>query len=238
MLLVAIVVQAKDASDGLVFTTEESPPFNMMVDGKIMGIAVEKMAEIMNRAKMPYTLDILPWARAYQMALEKPNVCVFSTSRNAEREPKFKWVGPLALNSWMFYALRDANIVMSSLEDARKYKIGTYNGDGRDTFLRNKGVSVDTAVSDDVNPRKLLAKRIDLWATSPDKASVVLKVNGWSNQIVPVYTFNRVELYLACNLTVRDEVIDKLNVILSGMNNDGSTDKIDQRYEHWPKLRD
>ncbi|MGQ5522790.1 substrate-binding periplasmic protein [Chitinimonas sp. PSY-7] len=234
MLCVAVVVQAKENADDLVFTTEESPPFNMMVNGKIAGIAVEKVTEIMNRAKLPYTLDILPWARAYQMALEKSNVCVFSTTRTQEREAKFKWVGPLALNTWTLYGLVDGNIRLSSLEDARPFRIGTYNADARDTFLRAKGFNVDPATSDAVNPRKLLARRIDLWATGPYEANAQIIANGWSSQIVPILTFSRVELYLACNLAVRNEVVDKLNVILNVMNNDGSAAAIDRRYERWP----
>ncbi|PHV10740.1 hypothetical protein CSQ89_14640 [Chitinimonas sp. BJB300] len=234
MLSAAVAVQAKETVDELLLTTEESPPFNMMVNGKIVGIAVDKMVEVMSRAKLPYTLEMLPWARAYQMALDKPNVCVFSTTRTAEREPKFKWVGPLALNTWMLYRLVDGNIQLNTLEDARSLRIGTYNADARDVFLRAKGFNVDTAVNDAVNPRKLLARRIDLWATSPFEANSQISANGWSGQIVPALTFNRVELYLACNLGVRNEVVDKLNVILNGMSNDGAAVAIDRRYERWP----
>lgn len=52
---------------------------------------------------------------------------------------------------------------------------------------------------------------------------------------MPVLTFNRVDLYLACNLATTDEVVDHLNVIFNSMANDGTSTKIDRRYEHWPQ---
>jgi polar amino acid transport system substrate-binding protein len=220
------------AADGsLQLVTEESPPFNMTVDGKLVGIAVDKVVELMARAKQPYSLTMLPWARAYQMAENDANTCVFSTTRTPEREPKFQWVGPLAANSWTFYAAAARNLRLNGLEDARPYKIGTYNADVRDSYLRNKGFDVDTASSDMVNPRKLAAGRIDLWATGPVAARAILAEQGLADKIVPVLTFNRVALYLACNLGMSRSVVDKLNATLQGMDADGAAAKIDARYD-------
>lgn len=234
--LLMLAPWAADVSAGdLVITTEESPPYNMLVHGKIAGIATDKVVEMMRRADMPYKMDIFPWARAYQMALGTPQTCVFSTTRTAEREAKFKWVGPLAFNSWVLYGLADRDIHLTTLEDARPYRIGTYNADVRDTYLRGKGFHVDTVDSDALNPPKLLRNRIDLWASGPYEAAAQIIANGWSTQIVPVLTFNRVDLYLACNLATPDELVDRLNVILNSMANDGTSSWIDRRYEHWPQ---
>ena len=59
----------------------------------------------MKRSGTPYHLHFLPWARAYTYGLEKPQHCVFSTSRTAEREALFKWVGPVSQIDWVLYAL-------------------------------------------------------------------------------------------------------------------------------------
>lgn len=233
--LLAISRLCAGATNELTFTTEESPPYNMLVDGKVVGIATEKVIELMSRAKQPYKIEMLPWARAYLLAMNTPQTCVFSTTRTPEREGKFKWVGPLAYNSWVLYGLADRNIHLSSLEDARSLRIGTYNSDVRDTYLRSKGFKVDTAVSDTLNPRKLLLRRIDLWATGPFEARAQLVANGWTDQIVPVLTFNRVELYLACNPGISTDVIDRLNAILHAMDNDGSSSAIERKYENWPR---
>ncbi|PHV11933.1 substrate-binding periplasmic protein [Chitinimonas sp. BJB300] len=220
MLFAAVAVQAKETVDELLLAAEEAPPYSMMVNGKIVGIRVDKINKLMSLAKLPYTMEIMPWARAYKMALEKSNVCVFSTLRTAEREPKFKWVGPLAIFTSVLYGLADANIHLNTLEDARPFRIGTHNADARDTSLRAKGFIVDTAMTDEVNPRKLLAKRIDLWVSSQLEAEAQINANGWTGQIVPLLTYDPIETYLACNPGVSDEVVNKLNVILKGMSKD------------------
>jgi polar amino acid transport system substrate-binding protein len=84
-----------------------------------------------------------------------------------------------------------------------------------------------------INPPKLMMKRIDLWAAGLRRGSAVLEQNGWSGKIVPVLTFNRVKLYLACNLAVPDATIDKLNGALEAMGRDGSARRLEHKYDTW-----
>ncbi|MBC9045182.1 ABC transporter substrate-binding protein, partial [Pseudomonas aeruginosa] len=70
-----------------------------------------------------------PWDRVYQQALSEPGYGVFSTARTPEREDKFKWVGPLAVNDWVLMARGDSSIHLNSLEDAARYRIGGYKND-------------------------------------------------------------------------------------------------------------
>jgi ABC-type amino acid transport substrate-binding protein len=122
----------------------------------------------------PYTIDLLPWKRAYTAALERPDACVFSTTRTPEREASFKWVGPIGEADWVLMARADRAFSLRSLDDARGYRIGTYNGDARDDYLRTRGFDVDPAQNDLINPRKLMMNRIDLWAASMQRGSLAL----------------------------------------------------------------
>ena len=228
--LCATVSQAGE----LTLVTEESPPNNMLVDGKIVGISTDKIAEIMKRANIAYHIEILPWARAYQTALTSTHACVFSTTRTPEREDKFKWVGPLGFSSWVLYALPERKFKFKTLEDARPYTIGTYNSDVIDTYLRERHFKVDAVDADSVNPRKLLLGRIDLWGGGYYTAHGYLVVNGLTDKIVPVFTIKKTELYLACNPGIATDDIDRMNIVLQSMANDGSAGAIDKRYDSWP----
>jgi polar amino acid transport system substrate-binding protein len=75
-----------------------------------------------------YEIRLMPWARAYKQIINKPNKILFSMTRTPQREYLFKWVGPIANNSFVFYARSDSKITINSLEDAKdeKYKVGTY----------------------------------------------------------------------------------------------------------------
>jgi polar amino acid transport system substrate-binding protein len=224
-------VQGQPAS--LHLMTEPSPPYSMH-DGKhVIGIATDTVRAVMDRAGIAYSLDLLPWRRAYSTALERADTCVYSTTRIPEREADFKWVGPIAEADWVLMARADRAISLRSLDDAHSYRIGTYNGDARDQYLRARGFDVDPAPDDLTNPRKLMAGRIDLWAASTQRGSATLDRLGYSGKIVPVLAFNHIRLYLACNRSMPDALVARLNDALASLERDGSRKAIRQRYDNW-----
>lgn len=220
-------------SAALYITTEYSPPSSMHDGDKVIGSATDKLREAMARSAIAYTIDMQPWKRAYTSALARPDGCVYSTTRTPERERLFKWVGPTDEGEWVLLGRAGRQYNLQTLDDARKLRIGTYHGDARDEYLRARGYLVDPAPNDMINPAKLMMNRIDLWAAGLRRGSAVLELNGWSEKIVPVLTFNRVKLYLACNPAVPDAVIDKLNAALEAMGRDGSARSIERKYDTW-----
>ncbi len=86
----------------LTVITENSPPLNYKKNGKVTGVATELVQEIMRRTGKVYSIEIMPWARGYRLALKKPNIVLYSTVRTKSREKLFKWVGPIATLKWVF----------------------------------------------------------------------------------------------------------------------------------------
>jgi polar amino acid transport system substrate-binding protein len=225
------------AAPRLYITTETSPPASMSDRGRVIGTGTDKVREIMSRSGIDYSIELLPWKRAYTAALTRPDACVFSTTRTSERENLFKWVGPTDEAEWVLLGRADRALQINSLEDARTLRIGTYNGDARDEYLRTRGFQVDPAPNDMINPRKLLMNRIDLWAASLRRGSAVLEQNGWADRIVPVFTFAKVRVYLACNPAIPDELIARMNDALEAMSRDGTLRRIERKYENWIELK-
>lgn len=217
----------------LTLTTESYPPNQMMVNGQLTGLVTDKVREMMARARIDYRILILPWLRAYSMAQTQANHCVFNTAHTPDRDKLFKWVEPVTYADWTLFGLAGRQFTINTLEDARRYVIGTYNGDVRDDYLKERGFTVDTAIEEALNPRKLMAQRIDLWAANRLVGNDLLRKAGLTRQIVPVHTFFRVTGGLACNLATPDTVIISLRQALAGMISDGTTAKIEQRYSNW-----
>lgn len=233
VMLAGALVQAHAQPAALHITTEASPPTSMLDGERVIGSATDKVREALTRAGIPHSFELLPWKRAYGAALQRPDGCVYSTTRTPERENLFKWVGPTDEGEWVLLARADRKLTLHTLEDARNLRIGTYNGDARDDYLRARGFQVDPAPSDLINQKKLMMNRIDLWAAGIRRGSSVLTANGWSRKIVPVLTFNRIKVYLACNPAVPDATIDKLNAALEAMARDGTTRRIERKYDGW-----
>lgn len=222
------------AAPVLHITTEHSPPASMLAGRTVTGHGTEKVREIMARSGISYTIELLPWKRAYTSALSRSNGCVFSTTRTDEREKLFKWVGPTDSADWVLMAKADRQFDLRTLEDARGLRIGTYNGDAREEYLRSRGFKIDSAQNDLINPQKLLMKRIDLWAASLSRGSAVLEQNGWTGLIVPALVFAKVKVYLACNPAVPDALVARMNASLEAMERDGTARRIERKFEQIP----
>ncbi|MES2323684.1 MAG: ABC transporter substrate-binding protein [Pseudomonadota bacterium] len=210
--------------------TEHSPPSAMKVAGQVTGFATEKLRVVMERVGIDYDIGMLPWKRAYLLAQNQADTCVYSTTRVPERETMFKWVGPTHENDWTLFARADHQFKLSRLEDARALRIGAYNGDVRGEALQAQGYIVDAVQDKLANPRKLLLNRIDLWASSLRVGGAHIAENGWTGQIVPVLTFKRTQLYLACHASVPDALILKMNTALRQMNAEGLSAAIERKY--------
>jgi len=215
----------------LYLTTETSAPSSMLVNGRVAGIATDKLRSALAHAGVAYEIALLPWQRAYTAALQRPDTCVYSTTRTPEREALFKWVGPLDTAHWVLMGRIDRKLALASLEQARGLRIGTYHGDARDAYLRSRGFATDAAPNDFLNPQKLLQGRIDLWAASWRRGSTVLQKHGWDKDIEPVLTFRQIDVYLACNRSVPDALVARLNAELVAMARNGTAERIERSYD-------
>lgn len=221
----------------VVLLTENFPPFNMSIDDKnfarddgIDGISAEIVRAMFKRAGIDYTLSLrFPWDRLYRLTQDKPNYGLFSTTFTPEREPLFKWVGPLGSTSWVLVAAPDSKINVSSLEEAAKFKIGAYKNNAVTQHLDAKGVPLVIALRDQENARKLAKGQIDLWATDDPAGRYMARQEGISGLRV-VMTLNKAELFLALNKDTPDEVVQRLQKALDELRSEGFVNDITENY--------
>ena len=229
--LIGVLILTPIYASALTLTTEDYPPFNFSADGgkTMTGSASEVMNEVLKRTGIKATMSIYPWERAYKAAQDDKETCVFSATRTEAREKLFKWVGPLAADSWTLYAKPDSTITAKTLDDVKKYTIGGYQGDAKAIFLKGKGLKVDETMKDEQNVKKLDAGRIDLWAASSSVGPWVAKNNNV--KIKPIISFQDVQLFAACNLAMPDADIAKMNDAIKAIKSDGTYDKILKNYQ-------
>ena len=229
LVLVGLCLPGGGRAETLRLLTEEAPPFNFLQNGQVAGISVELMRLAAERAGVEISIDLEPWQRAYQDALDNADACVFSTTVTDERRPLFKWVGPLVRNDWAFIAHRDRHIRIETLDDARRYVVGVYQGDVRETYLVGLGGFRLSAVGhNDLNAKLLEAGRIDLWASSTDQIWTERQRGNTDLEIV--YKFRSVELGAACNKQVPDALVAHLNGALDRIRAAGLDRAIESKY--------
>lgn len=80
----------------LSYYTEIYPPSSFYNNNQLTGISVELMRAMWRDMNMPQQkIIVVPWARGYRQISMHPNNVLFAMSRTAERDPLFKWVGPI-----------------------------------------------------------------------------------------------------------------------------------------------
>lgn len=216
--------------------TEEFPPYNYTQHGQITGISTEIVQAAFKEADINYTIAVYPWARAYKMALEEKNILIYSILRTPERENLLQWVGEIAPRKSFFYKLKKRkDIIINSLEDAKKYTIGGVRGDARVSYLNNNGFDIKEIVSnDELNIRKLFAERIELMICNELSFTHLVKSMGFSiddfEKIFLLEEFSSGDFYMAFSLSTADELVVKLKTALDKIKDNGIYDRILTKY--------
>lgn len=219
----------RPANTLLALYTENSPPGNYTEKGVLKGFAVDVVHEIQRRLKRSDPISTVPWARGYHLAMTQPNTALFSTTRLAQRESLFQWVGPLYDQHWGFYAKKSRGLRIASLEDAKKsHRIGTYRNDAKEQFLKSLGfknlVSSNKNVSNVIH---LLRGNIDLWVSSDFNMHYIAGQAGVDPaDIALVFPFRQVENYIAFSRQTHKDVVTAWQKALDTLKKDGTYDRL------------
>jgi ABC-type amino acid transport substrate-binding protein len=222
----------KETSD-LKMLTEEYPPVTFMKDGKVTGFVTDVVRAIIARQGVPDKIRLTSWDEAYNVALNNPNVVLFSTERTEKREKLFQWVGPVGKNSAIFYAKKGSGIRINSLEEARKIAaIATTTDWFTEQYLKSKGftnlVSSPLPVA---NVKQLMNGEVQISVFTDITIPEIVKNAGYAmDDLEPVFTMSNTYFYIAMSLGTPRETVKKWQSALDGLKADGTFEKIYRSY--------
>ncbi|MGQ3211065.1 MAG: substrate-binding periplasmic protein [Shinella sp.] len=222
-------------AETLHFVTEEYAPFNYTKDGKLTGIAVDQIEVIAKAAGIDYTMEIMPWARAFATAESQPKTCVFTTGYNRERADRFLWVNPLLKDEMVLLKRKDGSKGPTTIKDALSLKAGSQRGDFAVEALEEMGFKdIDLAADIDISVRKLLSARIDLMPTSIKTYENLVK----QGQPVEKAMLMAGQIYgLACQKDTPPDLVKRLQAELDTLIENGEQDRIFTAYGLPPNTR-
>ena len=229
-MLLARGAAAGGAVDVEVLTTEG--PLQPVVDGRVGGVVADVVRATLDHARLTYRMEALPWARAYRQALATPGTLIFSLTRTSEREPLFKWIGPMAPVKHLLYRRKGRrDVVVNSLDDARRYRIGVMRSDAPTDYFLRKGFPEDPSAGLQIVSKvemsyaQLLLDRIDLMPLRPE---MCLAKTIECSRIEPVYHLSDLDsgLYMAFNSRTPDALVDRVRAALEAMRRDGELTRL------------
>lgn len=156
-----------------------------MVSGELKGISVDILIAASLKVKCPIRrtdIRVLPWARAYKMALNKENIALFGMSRSKERDTLFQWAGPYATTKNALITRKSTKISIDNIEDLRMYTVGAIRDDISQKLALDLGVNKDNLrfANHPENLAKMLAiGRVDIWAYNDVTARWILRKLGY-----------------------------------------------------------
>ena len=205
------------AEEVLRVVTENWRPYSYEENKVVKGRTTEIVRKVLERANISYKIKVYPWARAYKIASEEKNVLIYAIARTPERENNFKWVRPITTpdNIYLYKLAERKDIIINTLDDARKYQIGVIRRSMYHQFLTKHGFTnnLQIVAMQGVNHKKLLVKRIDLWAEGENNLHAEIKGK------IPNDSFDRFEkafllfshaYYMAFSKSTPDEIVDKV----------------------------
>ncbi|MCG8572189.1 MAG: transporter substrate-binding domain-containing protein [Spirochaetes bacterium] len=179
--------------------TNDSTPTGFNLDGKMTGTSITIVEGILEYMGKDVEIEVYPWARAYKIAQEEPNVIIFTAGKTQERiDLGFHFIGPIITRKHSLWKLKSAKIKINAVNDLKKlkYSIGALQGDWRGKYFTDMGIEIDYTSSHQSNLEKLISKRIDLWATSDIEApNIAKKANINFNKIELVYVISEASSY-------------------------------------------
>ncbi|MGB0943287.1 MAG: substrate-binding periplasmic protein [Marinomonas sp.] len=197
--------------------TEDWRPYNYEDKGEIKGQSTDIVVKVLDRAGIDYKITLFPWSRAYRIAQQKENVLIYTIVRMPVREDMFIWSRPLAKqDTGSLFKLSDSQkIKVSSLEEAKRYKIGVIKDSMGYLFLKNNGFSqaiVPVSTDQRLNLEHLLRGYVDLVAASDKSFTHITKQMGVDpDALTKAMTLFEFSPYMAFSLGTSQEIIDKVN---------------------------
>ena len=218
----------------LTILTENLPNLNYIDNGELVGYSVDVVEEIQRRTGSSDEIKVLPWARAYSMALKDQNTVLFSVTLTDERKDLFKWICPLITKRDILIALKDSDVAIKNIEDAKRVnRIGTIRGDSKERLLLDLGFkNLEPVSSEQQNLNKLMLGRIDLWVNKQPGLRATCEQAGIDYGLIKeVLHLRERELCIAFSNATPDSVVAEWQTAFDAMNEDGTMENMQNKWD-------
>ncbi len=210
--------------------TEDNPPFNYRdaETGQLKGAAHDLVTVLMEKADIPYSVDLLPWHRGYRRALEAPNTCIYGINRTYDREDLFEWVGPLFDSGWALYGY-DKTTKLETLTDIVDEVVVVKSGDAvANAFAAARpDVKMLAVETDRIGVRLLERGRADLWLTGIVHVSKSAELEGVAEPELKLM-WRKSVVYMGCGKGTDPATLAKLKASVPSL--DGLRDTVIKKY--------
>lgn len=234
--LLCLLLGSGAAAEQYQVVTEEWAPYNYVENSQLTGMTTEIVRAIMAQTGDDFEVVLQPSMRATQILRTRPKTIMYSLFRTPEREPLYKWVGPIVEESIHAYQLADAPPITSLEQLLHAPQVTTRHAGLVPQMLQSLGFhNLDkSAIESKLLYRMLLAGRTNIIVGDTDAGvayySRQLKIAPGTLRRIPIELY-RSSLYIAFSLDSDEQLIAKWTNALEQLRQSGELARIQQRYE-------
>ena len=192
--------------------SEEYPPYNYTDDkGNFIGSSTEVVKAVMGKLGVNTPIEVMPWAKSYDLVLKEPGTALYSMARSVEREHMFMWVGPIGTYENWLYAKKGSNVRVNTLENARAVgKIAAVKDEAGQINLAQQGfINFEFTATTPDGLKKLMSGDVDLWLGSKADLDITAKKAGVNpDDLEPAVFVHKLDLYIAFNKNTPFATVD------------------------------
>ena len=184
--------------------------------------------------RMGYKLEVkwLPWARAINTAKAGYYDGVLGAWYTEDREQFFNYSKPFLKNDIVFFKLKGEPITYTSLLDLKSYRVGVTRNSGPHELLKSElNESLDIVVIADLNIKKLMAKRIDLFVDERLGVQYIINTQfpewrGSIEALEPPLQVNDLHIMISKRVNNNQKIINDFNEGLQLILHDGTLENL------------
>ncbi len=127
----------------ITIVTEHFPPYQIQHQNTVKGLSIDVVSALNQHLNIESKVKLLPWTRAYSIALETPNTLIMSIARTKERQHLFHWVGNLPVNDRLaLWTINDKSAKEINWQNLQNSVTALPRKDSNIERLINKGLEI------------------------------------------------------------------------------------------------
>ena len=207
----------------VILMSGDNPPFSYTNEqNQIVGISVDKVTSIVNKAGLSYQIQIAPWLRAMEELKKHENMLLYPLSRIPEREKNFKWL----------HAIHTIHFKLYGLEGTTSDKTANINDENNKFVCLDKSVTCAVIEGYGIKEnniirvtqlelpqmvRMLLNHRISYLVIADAQLEMIEKLMADEKKSLVTINNSSVEIkeYIASGFDIDESVVEKLNKVIS-----------------------
>lgn len=217
--------------------TEYLEPYQIKKpDGGLGGFSTEVVEALFKLTKDQAKIQVMPWARAYEVALHEPNILIYSMARTKMREDKFHWVGALKEERLYFWGLKKNYTKTDYKVSALKsLKIAASRNSNTAQYLMAQDFSnIYQLANERQNMKMLFINRVDLILATQITIETRAKSLGYNfdelQRLNEVAALNN-KLSIAFSLNTSPKLIKKYQLAFQQLVTDGQLEKLKEKWQ-------